>query len=192
MKKYEEQRWSKDQNDIIIPLDDDLDRYLKFLEKNKLVRSREDAALAALRIYKKLNMQDWIPYIYRTGTERVLLMGQSMLRDIFTSMSKDKLYNLARVSALKRRMINPTDPEIDFRETDNWDIILSELENLGWGKFTRDGDVIMVEFLGVSMAYLRGYLENLLGAEFKLHQTRSGEVYVLSKEKDKAQVWGRS
>ena len=25
---------------------------------------------------------------------------------------------------------------------------------------------------------------------FKLHQTRSGEVYVLSKEKDKAQVWG--
>jgi len=192
MKKYEEQRWSKDQNDIIIPLDDDLYRYLKFLEKNKLVRSREDAALAALRIYKKLNMQDWIPYIYRTGTERVLLMGQSMLRDIFTSMSKDKLYNLARVSALKRRMINPTDPEIDFRETDNWDIILSELENLGWGKFTRDGDVIMVEFLGVSMAYLRGYLENLLGAEFKLHQTRSGEVYVLSKEKDKAQVWGRS
>jgi len=192
MKKYEEQRWSKDQNDITIPLDDDLYRYLKFLEKNKLVRSREDAALAALRIYKKLNMQDWIPYIYRTGTERVLLMGQSMLRDIFTSMSKDKLYNLARVSALKRRMINPTDPEIDFRETDNWDIILSELENLGWGKFTRDGDVIMVEFLGVSMAYLRGYLENLLGAEFKLHQTRSGEVYVLSKEKDKAQVWGRS
>lgn len=192
MKKYKEQRWSKDQNDITIPLDDDLDRYLKFLEKNKLVRNREDAALAALRIYKKLNMQDWLPYVYRTGTERVLLMGQSMLRDIFTSMSKDKLYNLARVSALKRRMINPMDPEIDFRETDNWDIILNELENLGWGKFTRDGDVIMVEFLGVSMVYLRGYLENLLGVEFNLHQTRSGDVYVLSKEKDKAQVWGRS
>ena len=192
MKKYEEQRWSKDQNDITIPLDDDLDRYLKFLEKNKLVRNREDAALAALRIYKKLNMQDWLPYIYRTGTERVLIMGQSMLRDIFTSMSKDKLYDLARVSALKRRLINPMDPEIDFSETNNWDIILNELENLGWGKFTRDGDVIMVEFLGVSIAYLRGYLENLFGAEFKLHQTRSGDVYVLSKEKDKAQVWGRS
>lgn len=192
MKKYKEQRWSEDQNDITIPLDDDLDRYLKFLEKTKLVRNREDAALAALRIYKKLNMQDWLPYVYRTGTERVLLIGQSMLRDIFTSMSKDKLYNLARVSALKRRMINPMDPEIDFRETDNWDIILNELENLGWGKFTRDGDVIMVEFLGVSMVYLRGYLENLLGVEFKLHQTRSGDVYVLSKEKDKAQVWGRS
>jgi len=192
MKKNKEQKWSKDLTDITIPLDDDLDRYLKFLEMNKLVRDREEAALAALRIYKKLNMHDWLPYVYRTGTERVLLMGQSMLRDIFTSMSKDKLYDLARVSALKRRMINPMDPEIDFRETDNWDIILNELENLGWGKFTRDGDVIMVEFLAVSMDYLRGYLENLLGAEFKLHQTRSGEVHVLSKEKDKAQVWGRS
>jgi len=135
-------------------------------------------------------MHDWLPYVYRTGTERVVFMGQSMLRDIFTSMSDDKLYDIARVSALKRRLINPMDPEIDFRATDNWDIILNELENFGWGKFTRDGDVVMIEFLGVPMAYLRGYLENLFGAEFKLHQTRSGEVYVLSKEKDKAQVWG--
>ena len=66
--------------EIIIPIDDDLDRYFKFLERIKLVRQREDAALAALRIYKKLNMHDWLPYVYRSGSERLIIMGQGMLQ----------------------------------------------------------------------------------------------------------------
>ena len=175
--------------EIVIPLDDDLDRYFKFLERIKLVRHREDAALAALRIYKKLNMHDWLPYVYRSGDERLIILGQGMLHDIFTSVSEPKLYDIARVTALKRKVINPVDPDLDLKEPDNWDVVLNELENMGWGKFTRGGEEVMVEFLGVPVAFLRGYLETLFQVEFRVHQTKSGEVYVLSKEKDRTEVW---
>jgi len=175
--------------EIIIPIDDDLDRYFKFLERIKLVRQREDAALAALRIYKKLNMHDWLPYVYRSGSERLIIMGQGMLHDIFTSVSEPRLYDIARITALKRKVINPIDPDLDLKETDNWDVIFNDLENMGWGKFTRDGDEVMIEFLGVPIAFLKGYVETLFQVEFKVHQSKSGEVYVLSKEKDKAEIW---
>lgn len=175
--------------EIIIPLDDDLDRYFKFLERIKLVRQREDAALAALRIYKKLNMHDWLPYVYRSGSERLIIMGQGMLHDIFTSVSEPRLYDIARITALKRKVINPIDPDLDLKEPDNWDVIFNDLENMGWGKFTRDGDEVMIEFLGVPIAFLKGYVETLFQVEFKIHQSKSGEVYVLSKEKDKAEIW---
>ena len=175
--------------EIIIPLDDDLDRYFKFLERIKLVRQREDAALAALRIYKKLNMHDWLPYVYRSGSERLIIMGQGMLHDIFTSVSEPRLYDIARITALKRKVINPIDPDLDLKEPDNWDVIFNDLENMGWGKFTRDGDEVMIEFLGVPIAFLKGYVETLFQVEFKVHQSKSGEVYVLSKEKDKAEIW---
>ena len=182
-------RSGQPKKEIIIPLDDDLDRYFKFLERIKLVRKREDAALAALRIYKKLNMHDWLPYVYRAGNERLIIMGQGMLHDIFTSVSEPKLYDIARITALKRKVINPIDPDLDLKEPDNWDVIFNDLENMGWGKFTRDGDEVMIEFLGVPIAFLKGYVETLFQVEFKIHQSKSGEVYVLSKEKDKAEIW---
>ena len=72
----EPKREGQKKKEITIPLDDDLDRYFKFLERIKLVRQREDAALAALRIYKKLNMHDWLPYVYRSGNERLIMLGQ--------------------------------------------------------------------------------------------------------------------
>jgi hypothetical protein len=182
-------REGRPEKEITIPLDDDLDRYLKFLERIKLVRQREDAALAALRIYKKLNMHDWLPYVYRSGSERLIIMGQGMLHDIFNSVSEPRLYDIARITALKRKVINPIDPDLDLKEADNWDVIFNDLENMGWGKFTRDGDEIMIEFLGVPIAFLKGYVETLFQVEFKIHQSKSGEVYVLSKEKDKAEIW---
>jgi hypothetical protein len=185
----EPKREGKPKKEITIPLDDDLDRYFKFLERIKLVRQREDAALAALRIYKKLNMHDWLPYVYRSGSERLIIMGQGMLHDIFTSVSEPRLYDIARITALKRKVINPVDPDLDLKEPDNWDVIFNELENMGWGKFTRDGEEVMIEFLGVPIVFLRGYLETLFQVEFKVHQTKSGEVYVLTKEKDKSEVW---
>jgi hypothetical protein len=185
----DELRVLQESKKLTIPLNDDLDRYLRFLENIRLVRHKEDAALAALNIYKKLNMHDWLPYVYRTGTERVLLVSKDMLNDIFMSITEDEVYRIAKLSALKKRLVKVVDSDINFRESDNWDLVLNELENLGWGKFTRDNNVIMVEFLGISITFLKGYLENLFGAEFKLHQTRSGEVYVLTKEKNKVQVW---
>jgi hypothetical protein len=175
--------------EIILPLDDDLDRYLKFLVRIKLVRHEQEAALAALKIYKKLNMHDWLPYIYRSGNERIFLVGQGMLNDILSAIGDQKLYEVARVSALKRRIINPFDPDLDLTESDNWDVILNELENMAWGKFTRDREDIMIEYLGIPISFLMGYFETLFQVEFKLRQTRNGEVYVLSKEKSKTQAW---
>lgn len=190
-KKQEQKGRRKEQprKEITIPLDDDLDRYFKFLEKIKLVKQKEDAALAALRIYKKLNMHDWLPYVYRSGNERLIILGQGMLHDIFTSLSEPGLYDIARMTALKRKVINPIDPDLDLKEPNNWDVIFNELENMGWGKFTRDGEEIMIEFLGVPIAFLKGYVETLFQVVFKIHQMRSGEVYVLSKEKDRTEIW---
>lgn len=190
-KKQEPKGRRKEQprKEITIPLDDDLDRYFKFLEKIKLVKQKEDAALAALRIYKKLNMHDWLPYVYRSGNERLIILGQGMLHDIFTSLSEPGLYDIARMTALKRKVINPIDPDLDLKEPNNWDVIFNELENMGWGKFTRDGEEIMIEFLGVPIAFLKGYVETLFQVVFKIHQMRSGEVYVLSKEKDRTEIW---
>jgi len=190
-KKQEPKGRRKEQprKEITIPLDDDLDRYFKFLEKIKLVKQKEDAALAALRIYKKLNMHDWLPYVYRSGNERLIILGQGMLHDIFSSLSEPGLYDIARMTALKRKVINPIDPDLDLKEPNNWDVIFNELENMGWGKFTRDGEEIMIEFLGVPIAFLKGYVETLFQVVFKIHQMRSGEVYVLSKEKDRTEIW---
>ncbi len=179
----------KDVKELTILLDDDLYRYLSFLEKVKIVGHREEAVLAALRIFKKLNMHDWLPFVYRLGSERVLMMEQGMLHDIFTSMSKVKLYEIARITALKRKVIKPFDPELDLSEPCNWGVILNELENMGWGKFTQKGTEVKVEFLGVPIIFLKGYLETLFEVEFMIRQTKRGEVYVLCRERSKAEVW---
>ncbi len=175
--------------ELTIPLDGDLSRYLEFLQKTKLIRQKEEAVLSALRIFKKLNMHDWMPYVYRLNDERVLMIGRGMLHDIFTSMSETKLYDIARLTALKRRVINPMDPQLDLGEAANWGVILNELENMGWGKFTQEGDEVMVEYLGVPIIFLKGYLETLFQVEFRIHQTMDGEVYILIRERTKPEVW---
>jgi len=177
------------ENDITVRLDRDLYRYIRFLEATKIIGCKEDALLAALRIFKRLNMHDWLPSIYRMGDERVLMISQGMLHDIFTSISESKLYDIARMTALKRKVIKPYDPELDLNEPDNWGVILNGLENMGWGKFTQDGEEIMAEYLVVPIAFLKGYLETLFQAEFSIHQTREGDIYVLSRERSKAEVW---
>jgi hypothetical protein len=175
--------------EITIPLDDDLSRYLEFLQRTKLIRHKEEAVLSALRIFKKLNMHDWMPYVYRLNDERVLMVGRGMLHDIFTSMSEAKLYDIARLTALKRRVINPMDPQLDLGEVANWGVILNGLENMGWGKFTQEDDEVMVEYLGVPIVFLKGYLETLFQVEFRIHQAMDGEVYILIRERTKPEVW---
>lgn len=164
---------------LTIELDDDLRRYLSFLERIKHIRNKEEAVLAALRIYKKLNMHDWLPYVYRSGTERLLIVDHGTLNDILSTMSESRLYDVARATALKRKVLRSADPNLDLTSVDNWGIILSELENLGWGRFTRDGKEIMVEFLGVPLTFLRGYLESLFRVEFHTHVVKGGELVVL-------------
>ena len=176
-------------DEFTVRLDDDLKRYLSFLENSHLIRDREEAILAALRIFKKLNMHEWLQYVYRLGDQRILMVSHGMLNDIFTSVSEAQLYDIARMSALKRRVVDPFDPELDLGEPSNWGVILNELENLGWGKFSRNGGELMVEFLGVPIAYLTGYLETLFQVKYTITRTLDGEVYVLSLEGERPEVW---
>lgn len=175
--------------ELRLKLDADLYRYLGLLETFKLIRNKEEAVISAIRIYKKLNMQDWLPYVYRVGQERVLMVSQGLLYDIFSSMSEMQLYEIARISAFKRKLLKPFDPELDLEEPENWDVVLNELENFGWGKFTREGDEIMVEFLAVPLVFLRGYLEALFYSTFSTHETRMEDVYVLKRDRAKREAW---
>ncbi|MBN2334549.1 hypothetical protein JXL21_03245, partial [Candidatus Bathyarchaeota archaeon] len=81
---------------------------------------------------------------------------------------------------LKRKVLRAVDPEMDLTSVDNWGVILGELENLGWGRFTRSGREISVEYLGVPLTFLRGYLESLFRVEFQTHVAKGGELIVLS------------
>ena len=166
--------------DLKLRLDEDLKRYIRFLERIKHVKDKEETAISALRIFKKLNMHEWMPYIYRNGSERILIVSQGMLNDVFSAMSEEKLYQVARTTALKRKVLESFDPELDLGDIDNWDVILNELENMGWGRFIRDETEIMIEFLGVPLTFIRGYLEMLFKVEFKCHTAKQGELMVLS------------
>jgi len=167
------------ENEVTIELEDDLRRYLSFLERIKHIKNKEEAVLAALRIYKKLNMHEWLPYVYRSGTERLLIVDHGTFNDILSTMSESRLYDVARATALKRKVLRSADPELDLTSVDNWGIILSELENMGWGKFTREGSEIMVEYLGVPLTFLKGYLESLFRVEFQAHRVKGGELIIL-------------
>ena len=131
-------------DDFTVRLDDELKRYLTFLENSRLIRDKEEAVLAALRIFKKLNKHEWLQYVYRLGDQRILMVSHGMLNDIFTSVSETKLYDIARMSALKRRIVDPFDPELNLSKPSNWGVVLNELENLGWEKFSSSARRIAV------------------------------------------------
>lgn len=178
-----------DGEEFTVHLDEDLRKYLAFLESSRMIKDREEAVLAALRIYKKLNMHEWLQYVYRLGDQRILIVSHRMLNDIFTSVSEAQLYEIARMSALKRRLIDPFDPELDLSEPSNWGVILNELENLGWAKFSSNGGEMIVEFLGVPIAFLTGYLETLFQAEFSVAPALDDGVYVLTLKGERREVW---
>ncbi len=167
------------QSNLSIELDEDLRRYLNFLVGIKHIGSGEEAALAALRIFKKLNMHTWLPYVYQNGSERLLIVGHGLFNDVLSTMQSSKLYAVARATALNRKVFYSVDPELDLSRVDNWGVVLNELENYGWGKFTRDGEEVKVEYLGVPVIFLKGFLESLFGVVFQVHQVRSGEMIVL-------------
>jgi hypothetical protein len=50
---------------------------------------------------------------------------------------------------------------------------------MGWGKFTRDGDEIKIEYPGIPHIFVKGYLEALFNVEFDAHVTMDGKIMVL-------------
>ena len=165
--------------DISIPLDVDLYNYIAFLEKIKRVKKKEEAVIIALKIFKKLNLQDWYPNIYRSGQERILILSQGMINDLFSSFSESKLYKLSKLIASNRITLDTFDTQLDLGDPDEWGIILNEMENFGWGSFTQKNGDIKIEQLGIPIVFIKGYLETLFKTKFNVDVLNEGKNYIL-------------
>jgi hypothetical protein len=174
---------------ITVNISEDLYRNITFLEKSQFVKSKGEAVATALEFYRRLAMHDWLPYMYRMGGGRVVLMDTVMLSDLFHLMTNQAIYNAARASALKRKLTNPYFKDVDFAQTENWPLVLRELEIMGWGKFTKFRNEIRVEFCTFPEPYLLGYFESMFKVEFERHPSRIPEMTVFIAKKRKETVF---
>jgi hypothetical protein len=172
-----------------VGLEDDVYDYLDFLERTRFIKSKEEAIRKALLLFKKLSMHDWLPDIYRIGNNRVIIMDRGMLLDIFELLSGPETYRAGHLTALKRKVLRPEFRDIDLTKQANWSIVLKELENLGWGIFSKIGNEIKVEHSAVPTAYLRGYLETMFKVELEEHQTKVEGLTIFIATRPKVDVW---
>jgi len=171
--------------EITAAISDDLDRYLAFLEKRRIIKSKEDAVNTALEFYKMFAVHDWLPPLYRMAGSRVVILDVGSLRDLFHAMSSREIHTAARMAALKRKTLNPLLQGVDLSKPENWDLILKELDMMGWGGFSRAGREIRIEHSALPVPFLLGYLETMFGAKLKEHRTRIPELIVLLAEPER-------
>ena len=164
--------------EIVLTISDDLYNYLTFLEKSRFIKSKEEALITALEFYRRLAMHDWLPYAYRMGGGRVILMDTTMVSDLFHGLSNQKIFNAAKATAFKRKLTNPFFKDVDFSNPQNWSIVLRELEIMGWGKFSRIKNEIKVESCPLPTPYLKGYFEGMFGFKFEKHPSKIQGVNV--------------
>ena len=170
--------------EVTIEISDDLYKYLTFLEKSQFIRSKEEALSTALEFYKRLSMHDWLPYTYRMGGGRVALMDTSMVADLFHGLSNREIFDAAKASALKRKLMNPFFRDVDFTDPQNWPVVLRELEIMGWGRFSKFRSEVKVEFCPLPPPYLQGYFEGMFGFRFEKHPSKIPHISVfVAKEK---------
>jgi len=174
---------------LSVKIGDDLYNYLDFLEKMKFIRSKEEAVAKALRYFQRLAIHNWLPHIYRIEDDRVILLERGMFWDIFETMTEEEIYNVGRISALKRKVLKPALRDVDLTKPTNWGIVLKELQNLGWGKFTRVNNEIKVEYCAVHTLYLRGYLETMFKVELKEHRTEIPGLVIFIAGEPKMDAW---
>ena len=169
--------------EVTFKIQEDLYRYWDFLEKSRFTRSKEEALSTALEFYRILSMHDWLPFTYRMGGGRVLLMDTTMVLDFFHLLTNQEIFDAARTTALKRKVTNPFFRDIDFSNPQNWPIVLREMEIMGWGKFKRFGDNIEVEFCMLPALYLQGYFEGMFGLHFELSSSRTAGIMSFAGQK---------
>lgn len=174
---------------ISVELDDDTYNYLEFLERTRFIKSKENAVRKALILFKKLSMHDWLPDVYRIGESRIILMDRGMLLDIFELLTEFETYRAGQLTALKRKVLKPEYRDINLTKRKNWLIVLKELENLGWGVFSRVGNEIKVEHSAVPTGYLRGYLETMFKVELEEHYTKVEDLTVFIAGESKLDAW---
>jgi len=158
--------------EVVMKISDDLYNYLTFLERSRFIKSKEEALSTALEFYKRLAMHDWLPYTYRMGGGRVLLMDTWMLADLFHGLTNREIVNAAKASAFKRKLTNPFFRDVDFADPQNWAVVLRELEIMGWGKVSKIRNEIKVEFCPLPIPYLKGYFEGMFSVPFERHPSK--------------------
>jgi len=168
---------------VTFTISDDLHRYLSFLEKSRFIKSKEEALSTALEFYKMLAMHDWLPFTYRMGGGRIMLMDTTMILDFFHLLTNQEIHNAAKTTALKRKVTNPFFKNVDFLHPENWSIVLREMEIMGWGKFTRTRNKIQVESCLLPVHYLTGYFEGMFGQQFSFHPSKIPNVMIFVAEK---------
>ena len=161
-----------------VPLDKGLFNYLSFLEKIQKIENKETAVLSALRIFKKLNMHDWLPIVYRIGFERIIILPSGIMNDLLCSIDETTLDKTSRLTAINRKSFDIFDHELDLTIIDNWGVILNEMEDFGWGSFTLHSSYIKAKHLALPITFLKGYLETLFKVELTITE-ESPEVYIL-------------
>lgn len=174
---------------LMVDLDDDTYNYLEFLERMMFIRSKDEAVQKALTLFKRLSMHDWLPDIYRIGDSRIILMDRGMLLDVFELLTEFEIYRAGNLTALKRKVMKPEFRDIDLTKPGNWMIVLKELENFGWGTFSKVGNEIKVEHCAVPTQYLRGYLESMFKMELEEHRTRVEGLTVFIARRPRLDTW---
>ncbi|HUS79584.1 MAG TPA: hypothetical protein VM050_13090 [Patescibacteria group bacterium] len=174
---------------LTLELDDDTYNYLEFLERTRFIKSKDAAIRKALILFKRLSMHDWLPDIYRIGDSRIVLMDRGMLLDIFELLTEFETFRAGQVTALKRKVMKPEYRDIDLTKQRNWPIVLKELENLGWGVFSKVEKEIKVQHCAVPTGYLRGYLESMFKVELEEHHTSVEGLIVFIAGKRKEDAW---
>ncbi|UCH57619.1 MAG: hypothetical protein JSV18_01485 [Candidatus Bathyarchaeota archaeon] len=174
---------------IVVELDDDTFNYIEFLEMMRFIKSKQEAVEKALILFKRLAMHDWLPDIYRIGESRVVLIDRGMLLDVFELLTEPQIYRAGNLTALKRKVLKPEFRDIDMTRPDNWMIVLKELENYGWGRFSKIGDEIKVENCAVPTPYLRGYLETMFKVNLVEHRTRLEGLKIFMAKKHSDEDW---
>lgn len=164
--------------EVTLTIADDLHRYLSFLEKSRFIKNKEEAISTALEFYKMLAMHDWLPFTYRIGGGRVMLMDTTMILDLFHLLTNEEILNAARTTALKRKVTNPFFRGVDFSNPENWLMVLREMEIMGWGKFTRSRNRIHVESCVLPAHYLRGYFEGMFGRQFTFRHSQAPNLMI--------------
>jgi hypothetical protein len=175
--------------ELSVDLEDDLYFYLELLERTLFIKSKEDAVKKSLTLFKDLGMHDWVPNLYRIGSSRVIIMERGMLLDIFELLTEHETYRAGTLTAMKRKVLKPEFRDINLTKPVNWMIVLKELENLGWGVFTKTDNEIKVENSAVPTNYLRGYLETMFKVEMTEHPTKVEGLVVFIAGEKKLDAW---
>jgi len=116
-------------------------------------------------------------------------MDRGMLLDIFELITEFETYRAGNLTALKRKVLKPEFRDINLTKPDNWLIVLKELENFGWGNFSKVGNEIKVENCAVPIQYLRGYLETMFKVELEEHRTKVEGLIVFIARRPKLDAW---